>query len=334
MKVVVANLGYKNVHWPICLREDVITLQVSVDAFNFWKNGNKNGWIEWAIENEATMHGRSPTRAVCSRWYNLMSFFSESVDDLWLHRSDDDLYWTTSRASEINITPIDDPFGSNRPYLLFRRSADKWRNHDKKGRRLQWKALHLKARDFLHTEATYQEVASDRGYRDYAIALIEGQSLERWHSATSWIAKQGDNQAVKIFSSLERTIWVAVRQIVETVGRSDGRQVVRNSKIKELRGSEEEIRKFLEEIYHEQEGLCALTGLPMLMHGDEGSDDFRLSVDRIDSNGHYEPTNLQLACRFANFWKSDRDDRRFKELVAIVQRGGDESRREVFAQSS
>lgn len=42
------------------------------------------------------------------------------------------------------------------------------------------------------------------------------------------------------------------------------------------------------------------------------------SLDRIDSNGHYERGNLQIVCRFVNRW-SDSVDAHFRTLVAKVR---------------
>lgn len=46
------------------------------------------------------------------------------------------------------------------------------------------------------------------------------------------------------------------------------------------------------------------------------------SVDRIDSDGHYEDGNLQIVSRFINARKSDSDDEEFRRLSVSV--GGDE----------
>jgi hypothetical protein len=43
------------------------------------------------------------------------------------------------------------------------------------------------------------------------------------------------------------------------------------------------------------------------------------SLDRIDSDGHYEEENLQIVCRFINRWKSDSDDAEFRRLVRLLQ---------------
>ncbi|WP_298963557.1 hypothetical protein [uncultured Roseibium sp.] len=52
----------------------------------------------------------------------------------------------------------------------------------------------------------------------------------------------------------------------------------------------------------------------------DGSDDqLRPSLDRIDSNGHYELGNLQVVARFINKWKSDSEDAEFRRSLEIVR---------------
>ena len=46
------------------------------------------------------------------------------------------------------------------------------------------------------------------------------------------------------------------------------------------------------------------------------------SLDRIDSDGHYESSNVQLVCRFINLWKQAADDAEFRRVIMLVR--GDE----------
>jgi hypothetical protein len=73
-----------------------------------------------------------------------------------------------------------------------------------------------------------------------------------------------------------------------------------------------------------QENRCALTGIPLQFRGEQTDDQLLPSLDRIDSSGHYEIGNLQIVCRFVNFWKSDQDDAEFRRLLALVRGGEDD----------
>ncbi len=68
-----------------------------------------------------------------------------------------------------------------------------------------------------------------------------------------------------------------------------------------------------------QENRCALTGIPFQYRGSDVDRNLLPSLDRIDSNGHYEIGNLQVVCQFINFWKSDSDNEDFKRLLMLVR---------------
>ena len=60
----------------------------------------------------------------------------------------------------------------------------------------------------------------------------------------------------------------------------------------------------VEALLSDQDRRCAITNLPLQLDGQEQDKEFLPSLDRIDSNAHYEPGNLQVVCRFVNRWKS------------------------------
>ena len=62
---------------------------------------------------------------------------------------------------------------------------------------------------------------------------------------------------------------------------------------------------------------CAITGLVLKFDGSD--DQMHPSLDRINSDGHYEPDNLQVVARFINCWKTDTIDNEFRRLIAIVR---------------
>jgi hypothetical protein len=59
----------------------------------------------------------------------------------------------------------------------------------------------------------------------------------------------------------------------------------------------------IEGLYWEQQGACALSGLPMQHHPAFG--DMNVSIDRIDSELGYVIENIQLVCWRINLLKND-----------------------------
>lgn len=107
--------------------------------------------------------------------------------------------------------------------------------------------------------------------------------------------------------------------IQSTARNSNGQQVTRNLKNKNLLIDSRELDALLERLMKLGGDRCALTGIRFEFDGDPN---LMPSPDRIDSNGHYSDENIQIVCRFVNFWKSDSDDSEFKRLLQMV-RGND-----------
>ncbi len=63
--------------------------------------------------------------------------------------------------------------------LRCHKPCEPWSNHNKTGNRLEWNALHPKAKEFLFTEGTLQQLADDSAA--YAMALIAGDNPAPWH---------------------------------------------------------------------------------------------------------------------------------------------------------
>ena len=113
---------------------------------------------------------------------------------------------------------------------------------------------------------------------------------------------------------------IEMRNSVEnTVRISNGQIVERRIKNKELRMNVAELGKVIAELLDRQGGRCALTGIPFHFRGSEADSNLLPSVDRIDSDGHYETDNLQIVCRFVNSWKSDTSDEEFRRLLLLVR---------------
>lgn len=107
-----------------------------------------------------------------------------------------------------------------------------------------------------------------------------------------------------------------------TVAGANGQQVVRTLKNKDFRfGSPKELEQHIAMLFEAQGGRCAITGLRLQL--DDGHDpELVCSLDRKDSNKHYEAGNLQVVCKFINRWKSDGDDAVFRRLIDVVRGAG------------
>ena len=105
----------------------------------------------------------------------------------------------------------------------------------------------------------------------------------------------------------------------KTVFNSNGQVIPTKVKNKELRMSDAELDKLLHELLEVQGDRCAITGLPFQFRGAHSDENMLPSLDRIDSNGHYEHSNLQIVCRFINFWKQASDDEEFRRLLNLVR---------------
>lgn len=327
MKVFIANFGRENYEWPVCLERGTIATMNDAAVQPLWETGDREGYILNRMQGR-TAAGLTPTRAVAARWYNLMTIISETSGDLWIHRDSEKLWWTVSLNSAPSFERRIEPIDRSREVVICHKPCEPWSSMTRSGEILFWRSLHPKARDFLSTEATLQQLSDD--YADYAIALIDGKDLDRWHSRSPWRAKneRASSRAspVRGFDlkqiAASREAHERMAETAEgTASRSNGQRVMRTVKNKEMRfGDKYALERYILELINMQEGRCALTDLPLEFDEREGDSEFFCSLDRIDSNGHYEDGNLQVVCRFANRWKSSDDDALFRRLIASVQR--------------
>lgn len=65
--------------------------------------------------------------------------------------------------------------------------------------------------------------------------------------------------------------------------------------------------KYEKELWNKQNGLCAISNIPMTYTFNSGRIPTNVSVDRIDSNKSYTKNNIQLVCMAVNQMKSDLD---------------------------
>ena len=114
------------------------------------------------------------------------------------------------------------------------------------------------------------------------------------------------------------------QNIINRVAVANGQSVKSVVKNKELFGfsSVQALNEFLDELWEKQKGICNLTGLPMQLRAEKGTPNHMIvSVDRIDSDRHYSPDNLQLTCWFANRWKGTTPNGEFIDLLNRIREG-------------
>ena len=322
MKVFISNFGFSNGFWPDCLKHGVIATFEDEDLRPFWLQGNRDAYIRYAIAHKKTSAGITPTKSVASRWFNLASIVAETQNDVWVHREKDDLWWSISKpdpiTSSLESSPKPERTG-DRIYVL-RKPVKPWSNKTKDGRLLSWRTIHPKAREFLFLEGTIQQLSEDNAR--YVAALIDGGDLSPWHTRATWLEKQVKSKSmpIKSYNEVERAAFQMTRTAFDTTARANGQKELVTLKNKEMRfPSEEAMRSYVISLLKDQEKRCAITAMPLHFDTENSNPQMVFSLDRIDSNGHYEEGNLQVVCRFINRWKSDSDDREFRDLLKLIK---------------
>ncbi|NEY91997.1 hypothetical protein [Tabrizicola oligotrophica] len=336
MKVYIANFGRQNYEWPVCRDRGTVATMNAVRAQKFWEANDREGYIADRMVHETTAAGKKPTKATASRWFNLMTIIAETSGDMWVHKDGDDLWWTVSRRDEPYFETKMEPIERGQEVVVCHKPCEKWSNVSKKGVRLRWNELHPKAKDFLSTEATLQSLSAL--YRDYTLALIGGEDLSPWHNDPLWAKRREASRngyapvkhgtladriayqrASELFSAADAAERMA-RTAIGTTNSANGQVVERVVKRKDLKfPSAAALQDYIADLMASQEYCCELTGLPLEFDEVNGDQAMFASLDRIDSSGHYVPGNLQVVCRFANFWKGASDDGEFRRLISVVR---------------
>lgn len=322
-KVYIANFGQGNSLWPQCRANSTLATFDDVTVHEHWRTGDRDGFIEAAMARTVTVLGLRPTRQTAGRWFNLINELRDSSDDIWISRQGDSIWWTRSLAGGLTETlqPADRPDRNGPEVWVLEKPCLPWSDRDAEGRPIRWPALHRKAQDFLATEATFQKLGNDRGYADYARALVAGEPLDPWHSQKLFTAKAAEakRNPGRIFSSKEKSAADMAGTMLGTVAQANGQMVERKVKEKTTTLSRQECEALILRLMGEQEDRCALTSLPLGYAGECEDKQMLASLDRIDSAGHYTPDNVQIVCRFMNRWKGADDDELTRRLIAVIR---------------
>lgn len=322
MKVIIANFGRENYLWPQCLDRSTVATVEDVQLRPYFLSGDREGYIRCCMAITKTVRGRPPTRAVASRWFNVGLEVAQTDGDLWVHREKEELWWTitTSELSAAELQPVHRPSYGEHEVFVIHKPAQHWSNRSQKGARLEWGAIHPKAKDFLFTESTLVRFSADNA--EYVQALIAGGNLAAWHDRPAWKEKQSKAKyaPVSIFSPIQMAALRMVNTAIATVAVANGQVVDKVMKIKDSGFADDlEFRSYVEQLIHDQDGHCALSGLPLQFDSTHQDVEMLASLDRINSDGHYQAGNLQVVCRFINRWKSSDGDENFVRLLNVVR---------------
>lgn len=129
----------------------------------------------------------------------------------------------------------------------------------------------------------------------------------------------GRNSDGRIVGGWERSIIEMRTSILNTVRNSNGQTVERVVKDKQLLMETSRLDELIRARLELQQGNCNLTGLALHAHGPNADVNLLPSADRIDSSRHYELDNVQIVCRFINFWKGASDNAEFLRLLMLVR---------------
>jgi hypothetical protein len=316
-------MGEANALWPRARANSTILTYDNVNLHPYWQAGDRDGYIAKAVDAATTARGDRPTKQTAGRWYNLIEELRQTDGDLWITRQGPALWWTISQPGELveTLIPSTNPARDGPEIWVLEKPCEPWSDRDREGRALLWDALHPKSRDFLVTEATFQSVQNDREYADYARALIAGEPIDGWHETQLFKDKAAESRkpSARLFSPKEKSAAEMTMNLLNTVAQSNGQMAERRVKEKNTTLTREEWEALLLRMMGEQEDRCALTGLPFGYPGESDDLQMRPSLDRIDSNGHYTPDNVQIVCGFMNRWKKADDDLLVRRLLARLR---------------
>ncbi|TBY27403.1 hypothetical protein E0H93_28590 [Rhizobium leguminosarum bv. viciae] len=304
-------------NWQRSLDEQAVVITHDAHFFEAWRNGDYDAYL--ALERKFAKPETTDTgsKINATTWFNLSNELASSEDDIWVTRRDGYVWWGVTTSAPVQYEPHVHP-DRKVDVVAICKPVFKWTNKAKNGKSLLWKNIHPKGHNILFARRTITPVKGDRSA--YIRALLAGDDLSPWHDQKEWKAKLGNRTLLNDVGPDELALLKMMESIQKTVANSNGQIVQKTIKDKLLKNcTPEEMKAHLCDLLTAQDGFCKITGIKMHQYGQENQDDdFLPSPDRIDSSGHYEIGNMQIVCRFINFWKLAQDNGRFHELLEHV----------------
>lgn len=315
----VIKTGAENYFWERCREGNFTALMFDKPYYEAWAAGDTAAHLDVVRKNAKKGTPEIELKRRSTIWYNNGGTLRDSHGDIFLNRVGNNVYWATS--TDASWFAIEHEY-EGQPVVAVCKPVDKWVRHTAKDVPLQWPTIHNKAKDYLSPHRALFHI-TDVEMCGYLDALLSGDDLKPWHTQPMWKLKQGEDKGKSLGNSVPVVDFVVedlMLKIKHTVDQANGQVVmsVKSMKNKELI-DEVAVKAHLRQLYIDQDGRCKISGIPMHVPGqDNKNPDLMVSPDRIDSNGHYEVGNLQLVCRFINFWKCAADNSAFADLLDLV----------------
>lgn len=304
-------------NWERAIADRAVVITHDADFFDAWSRGNRDAYLD--LERKVAKPGATEQviKGNATTWFNASNKLAQSEGDIWISRREGYVWWGETTSEPVKYTPHQHA-KRNVPVVAIGKPVHEWSNETKNGKPLPWNGIHPKGQDMLFARRAIVPIKNDRAA--YVRALISGDDLSHWHQQKEWEAKLGHFTLLHDIDSDEQALLRMMASIQKTVSNSNGQIVQKTIKEKKLKNcTAEEMHIHLRQLMKTQNGVCKITGIKMHRYGQKDQDDDLLpSPDRIDSSGHYEIGNMQIVCRFINFWKLAQDNGRFQELLEHV----------------
>jgi hypothetical protein len=304
-------------NWDRSVAEQAVVITHDAPFFDAWSSGDYDTYL--SLERKVAKPGATEKgiRVNATTWFNLSNELARSEGDIWVSRREGYVWWGETTSALVKYTPHQHP-ARKVPVVAISKPVFQWSNKKKNGKPLIWKNIHPKGQQMLFARRTITPIKNDRAA--FIKALINGEDLSSWYAQKEWKAKLGNRTLLNDIDPDEEALLRMMESIQNTVANSNGQIVQKTIKDKLLKNcTPEEMRVHLRQLMKAQNGICKITGIKMHQYGQKDQDDDLLpSPDRIDSSGHYEIGNMQIVCRFINFWKLAQDNGRFQELLEHV----------------
>ncbi len=315
----VVKTGEDNYFWDDCLKTGCVALVFDKPYYDAWLNNDRETYFDILRSNAKKGTPEPAIRREATTWFNNGLRIRDSVDDVFIIRIGNNLFWAMTTDSE--WYPVEHEHSGVKVVAICK-PVDNWSRYDGREKPLQWPTIHNRAKDFLSPYPALFRVG-DAEMREYLDALLHGDDLTPWHSQTGWKIKQGEDKGKSLATSAtitETAVTDLWHSIQHTIKYENGQLILKKLKDKKLVGcTEAQMKAHLGELLLQQEGRCKLTGIQMHLPGQDGMKlDLKVSPDRIDSDGHYQIGNIQLVCRFINYWKCTNENGKFLELLDLV----------------